>query len=558
MYLQSESYAPNQKVKIVNGAENILNLYVSCAKSLRKSIDVCYDLNGPIRIRKIAHIWTSNFEKNKKEIKVRLLTDIRNENLEYCKKLLEEIGHIEIRHMDGVKGNFTILDSKELLITDFVDKLVEPVNDALFCTQKEMTEAHIFMFENLWRQAILAHARFKELEKGIQPEILQTIKEPYEIVETEHKILSSAKDEILIIFHASNALLREINSGGIDLIVKQAIKYKTQIRILVPIDDNITDTVQKLNRLSVIQVRNIEQVIQTRVTILVVDRTYSLVIALKDDDTKGSSEEEIGLAAYSNSKSTVLSYVSIFESLWKHSELREELLIQSMAQKEFINIAAHELRTPIQPILGLSEILSRKVGNETLEYVNVILKNARRLHHLAEDILDITRIEAKTLKLKKQSFSFVKTIREAVQDYSSSTEISKSTPNVIISFSASEDLQFLNLVADQNRIKQVISNLVSNSFKFTKQGTITVTVETDNYYNNNKQSQVIVRVKDTGIGIAEDIIPKLFSKFVTKSEKGTGLGLYICKGIIEAHGGKIWAENNKEEKGATFSFSLPA
>ena len=558
MYLQSESYTPNQKVKIVSGAENILNLYVSCAKSLRKSIDVCYDLNGPIRIRKIAHIWTSNFEIDNKEIKVRLLTDIRNENLEYCKKLLEEIEHIEIRHMDGVKGNFTILDSKELLITDFVDKLGEPVNDALFCTQKEMTEAHIFMFENLWRQAIPAHARFKELEKGIQPEILQTIKEPHEIVETEHKLLRSAKDEILIIFHVSNALLREINSGSIDLIVKQAIKYKTQIRILVPIDDKITDTVQKLERLSVIQVRNIEQVIQTRVTILVVDRTCSLVIALKDDDTKGSSEQEIGLAAYSNSKSTVLSYVSIFESLWKHSQLREELLINSMAQKEFINIAAHELRTPIQPILGLSEILSRKVGNETVEYVNVIIKNARRLHHLAEDILDITRIEAKSLKLKKQSFSFVKTIREVVQDYSSSTVFSKSSPDVIISFSASEDLQFLNIVADQNRIKQVISNLVSNSLKFTKQGTITVTVETDNYYDNNKQSQLIVRVKDTGIGIAEDIIPKLFSKFVTKSEKGTGLGLYICKGIIDAHGGKIWAENNKEGKGATFSFSLPA
>jgi signal transduction histidine kinase len=557
MYLQSESYAPNQKVKIVNGAENILNLYVSCAKSLRKSIDVCYDLNGPIRIRKIAHIWTSNFEIDNNGIKVRLLTDIRNENLEYCKKLLEEIEQIDIRHMDGVKGNFTILDSKELLITDFVDKLGEPVNDALFCTQKEMTEAHIFIFENLWRQAIPAHARFKELEKGIQPEILQTIKEPYEIVETEHKLLSSAKDEILIIFHASNALLREINSGGIDLIVKQAIKYKTQIRILVPIDDKITDTVQKLERLSVIQVRNIEQVIQTRVTILVVDRTYSLVIALKDDDTKGSSEEEIGLAAYSNSKSTVLSYVSIFESLWKHSQLREELLIKSMAQKEFINIAAHELRTPIQPILGLSEILSRKVGNETVEYVNIIIKNARRLHHLSEDILDITRIEAKTLKLKKQSFSFVKTIREVVQDYSSSTQISNSVPDVIISFSVSEDLQFLNIVADQNRIKQVISNLMINSLKFTKQGTITVTVETDNYYDNNKQGQLIVRVKDTGIGIAEDIIPKLFSKFVTKSEKGTGLGLYICKGIIEAHGGKIWAENNKEGKGATFSFSLP-
>jgi hypothetical protein len=111
MYSQSESYTPNQKVKIVNGAENILNLYISCAKSLRKSIDVCYDLNGPIRIKKVVCIWTSNLEVDDKEVKVRLLTDIKNENLEYCKKLLEEIAHIEIRHMEGVKGNFAILPS---------------------------------------------------------------------------------------------------------------------------------------------------------------------------------------------------------------------------------------------------------------------------------------------------------------------------------------------------------------------------------------------------------------------------------------------------------------
>ena len=196
------------------------------------------------------------------------------------------------------------------------------------------------------------------------------------------------------------------------------------------------------------------------------------------------------------------------------------------------------------------------MGNETVEYVNVIIKNAKRLHHLAEDLLDITRIEAKTLKFKKQSSNFVNTIQEVVQDYSSTIKISKSTPNVIISFSASEDIEFMNILADQNRIKQVISNLLSNSLKFTEQGTITITVEVDNYHHSNK-SQLIVRVKDTGIGVATDILPKLFSKFVTKSEKGTGLGLYICKGIIEAHGGMIWAENNDDGKGATFTFSLP-
>jgi len=301
---------------------------------------------------------------------------------------------------------------------------------------------------------------------------------------------------------------------------------------------------------------------QTRVTILVVDRMYSLVIELKDD-TKQSSNKAIGLAAYSNSKSTVLSYVSIFESLWKYSELREELLIQNMAQKEFINIAAHELRTPIQPILGLSEILSPIAGKKNKEYIDVIIRNAKKLKRLSEDILDTTRIESKTLNLKKQSFSFIKTIGDIVNDYSSSstTEINKyANSQVTISFSVSEDLRSIDVVADQDRIKQVLSNLVNNSLKFTKIGTITITAEIDKkYYNHKVIHQIIVRVKDTGTGIDLDIFPRLFSKFVTKSNEvgGTGLGLYICKGIIEAHGGKMWAKNNEDGKGATFSFSLP-
>jgi two-component system sensor histidine kinase VicK len=124
----------------------------------------------------------------------------------------------------------------------------------------------------------------------------------------------------------------------------------------VPIEDKITDTIQRLERINGIQIRNIEPTMQTRMTILVVDRKYSLVVELKDD-SKDNLEEPIGLATYSNSKSTVLSYVSIFDTLWKQSELREELIIRSKAQQEFINIAAHELRTPIQPILGLSDVL---------------------------------------------------------------------------------------------------------------------------------------------------------------------------------------------------------
>ena len=227
--------------------------------------------------------------------------------------------------------------------------------------------------------------------------------------------------------------------------------------------------------------------------------------------------------------------------------------IYSYVSSVRLNIAAHEMRTPIQPILGLSEILSPRDGKENQEYLDVIIRNARRLKRLSEDILDTTRIEAKTLNLNKQSFPFVKAIREIIKDYS--TEISKSNSKVNISFSASEDIEFINANVDKDRIRQVISNLVNNSLKFTENGTITITSEIDNH---KESRQIMMRVKDTGTGIDSEILPRLFSKFGTKSNDGTGLGLYISKGIIEAHGGKIWAKNNTDDKGgATFSFSLP-
>jgi two-component system, OmpR family, sensor histidine kinase VicK len=566
MYLEGNSNAAeaDQKVKMIIGAENALIFYISRAHLIKKRMQVCYDHNMPMRLIKTAPIWSTNLELDKKGIKVRFLTDIRNENLEYCKTILQEIKHVEMRHMEGIRGNFTIHDGEEMFLPFFVDRPGELLNEMLYSSQKQMVDAYVFMFDKLWHQATPAHIRIRELETGIQPEVLHTIKDPNEIIEIGNNLVKSARKEILLLFHTANAMLRQTKSGIIDLIIENAIKYKTKVKILVPIEDKIKDILHRLEQISGIQIRNIEQSMQTRVTILVVDKVYSLVIEIKDD-TKQSSNKAIGLAAYSNSKSTVLSYVSIFESLWKYSELREELLIQNMAQKEFINIAAHELRNPIQPILGLSEILSPRVGEKNKEYIDVIIRNAKRLERLSEDILDTTRIEAKTLNLNKQSFSFIKAIGDIVNDYSSfTTEISKKYINskVTISFSTSEDLKSIDVVADQDRIKQVLSNLVNNSLKFTKNGTITITAEIDKKcYNHKETHQIIVKVKDTGIGIDLDIFPRLFSKFVTKSNAGgggTGLGLYICKGIIESHGGKIWAENNKDgEKGATFSFSLP-
>jgi signal transduction histidine kinase len=239
----------------------------------------------------------------------------------------------------------------------------------------------------------------------------------------------------------------------------------------------------------------------------------------------------------------------------------EELKQKDRLKDEFINVAAHELRTPIQPILGLSEVLrSRKVSDMGLniaddEFLSIIIRNAKRLQQLSADILDIAKIEGHTLILKKEQFDVNEIISDAVVDYRN--QIEKDGKNLnewnLLYKNSGQDI-FIE--ADKGRITQVISNLVSNAVKFTKVGTVTVAAEK---VEENDRQQVIISIKDTGTGIDPEMLPKLFTKFATKSDKGTGigLGLFISKSIVEAHGGRIWAENNKDGKGATFAFSIP-
>jgi signal transduction histidine kinase len=254
----------------------------------------------------------------------------------------------------------------------------------------------------------------------------------------------------------------------------------------------------------------------------------------------------------------------------------DRLKNQEKMQKEFINVAAHELRTPIQPILGLSEILRSRLSKgqewQGRDLLDIIIRNAKRLQRLAEDILDVTRIESQSLKLKKELFDLNQIASQSVEDhknqitssYRDSTDNDKRISLVFV-----PDNEEILIEADKSRISQVISNLLSNAIKFTKLErtedakittrendvkTILVTVAKDNL-----EKEAIVGIRDAGIGIDPEIIPRLFSKFASKSFEGTGLGLFISKSIIEAHGGKIWAENNESNgycDGATFRFTL--
>lgn len=244
---------------------------------------------------------------------------------------------------------------------------------------------------------------------------------------------------------------------------------------------------------------------------------------------------------------------SLIESNKLLASANEQLKIHDRMQNEFINVAAHELRTPIMPILGDAEYIEHKFDtrNEIVEIdketISSIIRNAKRLDRLASDILDVTRIESKSLKLNKEQFDLSDVISTCVQDLREQMENDESLErNVRMVYSPRNIL----VEADKGRITQVISNLLRNAIKFTSEGVISI----DAF---RRDDQIIVSVKDTGQGIDTEILPRLFSKFVTKSDKGTGLGLFISKSIIDAHKGTIWAENNPDGKGCTFMFSLP-
>ena len=226
------------------------------------------------------------------------------------------------------------------------------------------------------------------------------------------------------------------------------------------------------------------------------------------------------------------------------SEFFKSIQKQLVMQTEFINIAAHELRTPIMPILVNIELLEDQLGKDNLE-IKIIARNAKRLQRLTENILSVARLESKSFTLKTEVFNLNDVISTVVKD--ESVQLSNDSIDIVHETDA-EDIQ---VDADRDRIAQVIYNLLHNAIKFTDMGKIVIT-------SKYTKDSVQVSVSDSGKGVDPKIISILFSKFVTKSEKGTGLGLYICKGIIEAHGGKIWAENMLEkQQGATFSFSLP-
>ena len=559
--MTSYSNDQKQRTEVMYGVQNILAKIAQFSLESKK-INVCGNDKAVLLAFEIQDYKNLLNTLKEKDIKIKYLTNITKDNLSTCKQLLEYVG--EMRHLDGISTNFSVSESEYLATSSLIKmQQPQPIDQLIYSNVDEIVEQQKFVFESLWNKSTPAEQRIKELEDFYNVGRTEIIYNPTFSKEMLIDLVKKSKNEVLLLLPTINAFLREYRIGVFNYLKDAAQNRKLNVKILTPTNDEIFTIIQKIkhNNLKNFIIYPFEVASQIKIntiTILAVDEKESLVIE-KTDDSKENFEDAIGLSIYSSSKPTVMSYVSIFESLINQIDLYEQLKIHGKMQEEFINIASHELRTPIQAIIAYCDLLEYHPEKKG-EMIDALKRNATALQRLAEDILVVTKIESKTLVLHKEKFNLNELLIEIIEDYKNNMYYQKDNKDIKLSLKYSDiDKKTCIIDADYQRILQVISNLLDNAFKFTKElkdnGEIYITIEERK--QEAGQRYIIINILDNGKGIDPNIMPRLFTKFATKSNKGTGLGLYICKSIIEAHGGKIWAENKKEGNGAIFSFSLP-
>lgn len=555
--------------KIIDSQEDI----ISRARHVIETSDhlsVCSDLDYLKMIETFALDSIKKIlqkKQNGKHKGVRWIGTISKEDISLVQRFMA-LG-MEVKHLRYTPLNFSVTN-KEFNFTisnQAADDSKTP--NVLISNELPYIKQFNSLFEELWSQGVNAAGRIIEIEKGIEPDFFEVINEKNKAAELLLSLSKLAKEEVLFLLPNDKALVRMKKLGVLDALQKASLEG-VDVRLICPVTDANSEILERLREQSQIKfVKGNES--QSGIIIIDSSRFISAELINPTSDT---FSEAIGIVLYSNSKRSTNMLRSFFNSLWNQAELYRRLELQEKMEKEFVNMAAHELRTPVQPLLGMTDILmsqfeedeqqqqqqqeagKKKTQNNkkkeitvTKEEIEMIARNVKRLERLTSDILDVSRIEGNALKLNLEVIDLNEKIRIVVNDEISAIPQGKALK---IIFDQREKAP-LFVKGDKSRLFEVLSNLIGNAIKFTDSGgTITVTAE-----KTAAKNEAIVSIKDTGKGIDMEILPRLFSKFASKSDKGTGLGLFLSKGIIEAHGGKIWAENNKDGIGATFRFTLP-
>ncbi|HET7389886.1 MAG TPA: ATP-binding protein, partial [Nitrososphaeraceae archaeon] len=587
-----------KRPKILHGIQNANRAILQSISKSKSEIDICG--NHIIQLIESELFKKALSDARARGVRVRCIIEITKVNI-YCYKKLMKL--VQIRHLDGLKAKFILTNTKCLSITATTTNALQErktVPQIMYIDTMQIVEQYHQIFDTLWNNAttISAQERIKQIEEGVKPFTLDITQDRIRAESLFLAQIQQARSEVLIAVNSIVDLEHLATSGLVDSI-KQAKRRGVSIMVLHSEEEgkgggeksrNVVATLPQLIS-DIKRCAQIKRISGIQGIILLIDNAKLLTISY------GNEDKDDGLAfiaIYSDNKSLAKNFGSLLDSLLNETEMlesmitakddladlnkqlaeaNEQLMQHDRMQREFINIAAHELRTPIQSILGYAElleveqedeILTREEGrggeikstfdNNKSNSLMALVRNANRLEQLSQLILDVTRIENKSLNLNKERLNLKDVILTAIDDLVICTvkdPNKNDNNNLKLRYEPIENDIFIDV--DKSRLTQVISNLLRNAVKFTEEGDITIKAE-------KEEDHVLIKIKDTGSGIDPEISPRLFTKFATKSDEGIGLGLFISKAIVEAHGGRIWAENNKEcEKrgGATFTFNLP-
>ncbi len=565
-------------------------------------------------------------------VKLRVITDLASrESVALCKNVVDVA---ELRHLEGVKGNFGVSDTEYFAIAN---PSGPSSPQAVYSNMELDVKQQHHIFENLWTKAIPARQRIREIEDGLETYFTDVIYDPEETIQRYRSVVDSSKYELMLLLPSSAAFKRHQDVGVLDSLIKLSENSNMKVRILLPFKRAAQKQFE--NFLSIHRNINLhfmeDSVGATKATILIGDRRNAFVMELRDD-TKDNLRDAIGLSIHSNSQASVQSYVSIYENLWNVNELyqnikytnrklessykqlklkearqqelsssleqtnkelvnigallaksneelvkkemelkkaNEELKAVDKAKDEFISMVSHELTTPLVPIKSYAEMLlsTSIMGTELTERqkkaVLSIKRNAEKQQALVEDILDVYKLDMGKVNLQKKNVNVLYLFDQILSDMKQ--YIVGKQIQLMTDFRVSSNML---ISCDPNRIEQVISNMIKNSIDFVpeKDGQVVLKVEQDQHpvvgenigSNKYPTNELIFTIQDNGIGIVPEKAKSLFTKFYqidtspTRKHSGSGLGLVICKGIVEAHGGRLWLDDTYT-KGAAFKFTLP-
>lgn len=463
---------------------------------------------------------------------------------------------LQIRHScDTLPINFIMTNNVLIWGKDIIDDRDIKLDDLVLSKEQSLCSHYTYIFEMMWMESITADERLKNIQKetALSTRIIFDSQESLRLI---YKLFFSTKKEALIVVPSINGFFRMEMAGSLKAIDKLGF-MGVDIKILTVSDNENLDEISRIkSKYFNIKFRDLQAYSQSLNRIMIFDRKRTIIWELKDD-SQINYIDAFGMAFFIESSTTAESYAAIFYSFWRQSQMYKNLLsLNNQLQKreemqsKFLDLVAHEIRTPLQSILGLTEIAKEKVNDiDQKELLYLVYHNAKKLHILTENILDMNKIDNKMLYLNKELFNINTLIKNIIKK--NEYDIKKGK-ELDIHFDSSKEYF---IFADKKRLEKVIYNLIDNSAKsILKKGIITITLSKKIVH---KKNILVINVMDNGTFLESAVLSKLFTKFDSGSYYGAGLGLFICKSVVELHGGRIWARNNKNNKGTTFSFGIP-